>query len=247
MPASLTAEIPPYVLTGEKRPGPACVVCEHAASAIPAQLADLGLAPEHRLSHAVWDIGAAALAQQLAARLNAPLVTAGHSRLVLDLNRPPDAPDAMPEMTEVIPVPGNRGLCETARAARIDALYQPFHDTVAAMLDAVAAPVLITVHSFTPVWKGQARSAEIGLLHDADPGLAEAMLDRAAGGFDVKLNVPYSASDGVTHTLARHGTARGIPNVMIEVRNDLLADDTAIGRMADVLSAMLVPALEQRA
>lgn len=222
------------------------MVCEHAASAIPAQLAELGLAPEHRLSHAAWDIGAAALARKIADKLNAPLLEAGMSRLVLDLNRPPEARDAMPELTEVIPVPGNQNLSQDERQTRIDALYGPFHGTLTKTLDGIAAPALVTVHSFTPVWMGRPRKAEIGLLHDANPGMALAMLDQSTGDFDVALNVPYSAADGVTHTLERHGTKREIPNVMIEVRNDLLADDAAISRMADVLASMLAPALEQQ-
>ena len=246
-PALLTADLPPFVLTGTDRPGPVCVVCEHASAAIPGPLADLGLSPEHRLSHAVWDIGAADLASGIAERLNAPLLVAGVSRLVLDLNRPPEARDAMPELTEVIAVPGNRNLTPADRQTRAEALYAPFHDALAGMLDWVQSPVLVTVHSFTPVWKGQKRGAEIGLLHDADPALAEMMLSAAAGDFRTELNVPYSAKDGVTHTLAKHGTARGIPNVMIEVRNDLLADDAAIAEMADVLRAMIVPALERTA
>lgn len=222
------------------------MVCEHAASAIPEILQELGLAPGHRLSHAVWDIGAAALAGKIAEELNAPLLEAGMSRLVLDLNRPPEARDATPELTEVIPVPGNRHLTPAERQARRDALYEPFHETLSATLDAIASPVLVTVHSFTPVWKGQMRTEEIGLLHDADPDLAQAMFDAANGEFSVALNVPYSAADGVTHTLARHGTERGIPNVMIEVRNDLLAEDDAISRMADVLASMLISVLERK-
>lgn len=228
---------------------PLCLVCEHASAEIPAALGDLGLARADRYSHAVWDIGAEALARALAERLDAPLVLSRVSRLVYDCNRPPERPDAMPAQTETIAIPGNSALSPEARAARAAAVYEPFHATLAAQLERMGGrPAFVTVHSFTPVWMGTPRRTEIGLLHDADARLARAM--QAAGapglgapGFSVELNQPYSAADGVTHTLARHATARGLPNVMIEVRNDLLASPAQVVQMAEALGTMLTRAL----
>lgn len=225
--------------------GPVCLVCEHASGVIPPGMNDLGLAPEDRHSHAVWDIGAEQLALKLAARIGGTLVKAEYSRLVCDLNRPPDAPDAMPERVEVIDIPGNRNLSSGQRAARIREIYDPFHAALSETLDALVAPVLVTIHSFTPVWNGVPRAAEIGFLHDADPALAEAVLAAYAGPHRAELNVPYSAADGVTHMLAKHGTARGIPNVMIEVRNDLLTRDETAEPMVEDLAAAIETALEQ--
>lgn len=224
---------------------PFCVVCEHASSAIPPRLCDLGLSPGDRFSHAVWDIGAEALGRAVARRLGAPFVRARFSRLVHDLNRPPDAPDAIPARTEKIEVPGNRDLTGDERAARADALYHPFHALLAATLDRFETPpALVTIHSFTPVWHDRPRDTCVGFLHDADPALARAMLESYPGPYPARLNEPYSASDGVTHTLARHGTDRGIPNVMIEIRNDLLGNAGAIGDMAGGLSDALIRALQ---
>lgn len=224
---------------------PICLVCEHAGAGIPDGLADLGLATFDRYSHAVWDIGAVGLAIAMAQKLGAPLVIAPWSRLVYDLNRPPEAPDAMPERTERITIPGNRNLSPDQRAARTRELYHPFHATVSRVLDTFAAPpAFVTVHSFTPVWNGVPRDTEIGFLHDADPGLAHAMLETWAGPERVELNRPYSAEDGVTHTLAKHATARGLQNVMIEVRNDLIPDRTRVEPMADHLARALKAALE---
>lgn len=221
-----------------------CLVCEHASPAIPSSLDGLGLADKDRFSHAVWDPGAEALARNLSDRLDAPLVLARVSRLVYDLNRPPERPDAMPERTETVEIPGNRGLSDADRAARTAEIYDVFHAAVDAVLDGFATPpVLMTVHSFTPVWHGAPRPTEIGLLHDADPGLARAMLAAGVPGFVTELNRPYSAADGVTHTLIRHGTARGLKNVMIEVRNDLLKTDAQVAAVADALQAMLAAAL----
>ena len=223
-----------------------CLVCEHASSAIPESLGDLGLAVADRYSHAVWDIGAEALARRLSGMLDAPLVLARVSRLVHDCNRPPEAADAIPARTEQIEIPGNRGLSDDQRAARAAQVYEPFHRVVSETLDAFASvPVMVTVHSFTPTWYGRPRPTEVGLLHDSDDRLARAMLAAAGPGYRTELNQPYSAADGVTHMLKRHAVARALSNVMIEVRNDLLGDDAAVERVARHLSDMLTAALAE--
>lgn len=226
---------------------PICLVCEHASAEIPASLSDLGLSPEHRFSHAVWDIGAYELALALAQKLDAPLVVSRISRLVYDCNRPPEAPDAIPPKSEDIPVPGNTALSAGARAARVAQVYEPFRTTLRNTLDAFETPpAMMTIHSFTPLWFGAPRAVELGLLHDRDAGLARAMLTAAPSGIDTQLNAPYAASDGVTHTLRTHAAPRALKNVMIEVRNDLLGDAIGVARFADVLSDMLQAALQIR-
>ncbi|KMW60370.1 Riorf59 protein [Candidatus Rhodobacter oscarellae] len=223
-----------------------CLVCEHASAMIPASLGALGLRAADRSSHAVWDPGAADLARALSDMLDAPLVLSRVSRLVHDCNRPPERPDAMPDRTEEVEIPGNRALSPQHRAARVSEIYEPFHRAVTDTLDGMgASPVLVTIHSFTPFWHGKPRATEIGLLHDAEPRLARAMLAAAPPGPRIELNQPYSAADGVTHMLARHGTARGRDNVMIEVRNDLLADEMDVRKIADLLCPMLEAALMQ--
>ena len=130
------------------------------------------------------------------------------------------------------------------RAARVSEVYDVFHAALAQQIRAFAVPpALVTVHSFTPRWHGEVRSTEIGLLHDEDATLAQTMQQSADGTFSVELNVPYSSSDGVTHMLARHGTGGGLRNVMIEVRNDLLAADDQIIAIANMLEDMLSSAL----
>lgn len=219
-------------------------VCEHASAEIPNRLNDLGIAPHDRFSHAVWDIGAGGLAWRLARALDAPLVLGTVSRTVYDLNRSPEAPDAIPVRSETIDIPGNRDLSPAERERRVREVHDPFRETLTRMLDERGASAMVTIHSFSPIWFGRPRKTEIGLLHDADSRLAEKMLAAAAPGRLVELNKPYSAADGVTHTLARHAVPRGIANVMIEVRNDLLGDDAAIEAMADTLLGMLRPALD---
>lgn len=229
-------------IEGAAGPARVVLVCEHAARAIPPELSDLGLAPEDRDSHAVWDIGGAALARALAGKIGAPAVLGALSRLVYDCNRPPEAPSAMPAQVERIAVPGNADLDTEARAMRTRLVYEPFHKAVADALAGAPGAALVTVHSFTPDWNGLPRPVQIGFLHDADATLARAMLAAAqVERWDTRLNEPYSAADGVTHTLSRHGTGR--LNVMIEVRNDLLRDAAAVEAMADHLAASLTAAL----
>ncbi len=221
--------------------GDVVLVCEHASAEIPPALHDLGLSPQDRFSHAVWDLGAEGLARALSDLLGAPLVCGATSRLVYDCNRPPEAPGAMPAVSETVEIPGNRHLTEADRWARAHAIYAPFSAAVTDTLAAQDRPALVTVHSFTPVWHGTPRATQIGLLHDADPALALAMRAAAPAhtGLRCDLNAPYAASDGVTHTLARHGTANDLPSVMIEVRNDLLTDAASTARIATALAGML--------
>ncbi|SOB92469.1 N-formylglutamate amidohydrolase [Rhodobacter maris] len=243
------------VIEGRAAPGPFVFVCEHAVNAFPARWGALGLDAATRESHAAWDPGALGLARALAARLQSPLVRATHSRLIYDLNRPPHSKGAMPARSEIYEIPGNRAVTPEERLARTEALYIPFHAELRALLAQKLArgerPLLVTVHSFTPVWHGQPRAVECGIIHDADPSLAEAVLAEACGqtGLDSRLNEPYSAADEVTHTLALQATPLGLKNVMLELRNDLIADAPAQEAMADRLSAVLraaASALAQR-
>lgn len=233
-------------LVNEEASSPVVLVCEHASSFIPESFADLGLQPEDRHSHAAWDPGALAVATHLSKRFDAKLVASEISRLVYDCNRPPDAADAMPERSERVEVPGNKGLDEKARKERAQHYYEPFCNALASALEATETPILVTVHSFTPVYEGRQRSVEIGILHDSDTRLADAMLDAAKeSGLDVRRNEPYGPQDGVTHTLKAHAVRAGHPNVMIEIRNDLIADDASQARIADLLGTWLQHALPQ--
>ena len=235
----------------ERRDAPADVVlvCEHASRTIPPRWTGLGLSAEGARSHAAWDPGAQALARALAARLDAPAVLATVSRLVHDANRPAGHTSAMPARVERVDVPGNAELAEDEVRARASLVHAPFHATLERLLDwrvAEGLPTcLVTVHSFNPTWHGEPREVELGVLHDEDARLADAVLDalEGAGGFVARRNEPYGPGDGVTFTLARHALARGLPNVMLEVRNDLLADEAGV---ADVAAA-LAPALASAA
>ena len=238
-------ENPVDILNPDGR-GAVILVCEHASNHIPDAYGGLGLDDAARESHAAWDPGALPLARLLAQALDAPLVAGRISRLVYDCNRPPDAASAMPERSEMIDVPGNHGLDANARRDRTKSIYEPFTKALTEVIAARHPPVaLITVHSFSPTWFGTPRAVEIGILHDTDSRLADLMLTEAPALAPrrIERNAPYGPEDGVTHTLRLHGLAGGRPNVMLEVRQDLLRTDAAQQQMADEILHMLSPAL----
>lgn len=220
------------------------LVCEHATHFMPADYDDLGLPDDLRQSHVAWDPGALALATRLSWRLDAALIAGTVSRLIYDCNRPPTAPDAMPSRSERIDIPGNTDLSDVEKQARTQAYYAPFHATLADRVAATPSPVIVTVHSFTPVYKGQRRTVEIGVLHDSDARLADAMLDIAGRHtqMDVQRNQPYGPADGVTHTLRKHAIAGGHLNVMLEVRNDLIATEAQQRSIGDMIAGWLADA-----
>lgn len=243
------AEGDPVAVLNPDGRGSVLIVCEHASRVLPERLGTLGLSEEALSSHIAWDPGALAVAERLSRSLDATLVHQRFSRLAYDCNRPPEAPGAMPDISEIYEIPGNRDLSQAERDERTQALYRPFHaqieDIVAARQARGQKTALLTMHSFTPVYHGVQRAVEIGILHDADSRLADAMLERAADTtlYRVARNEPYGPADGVTHTLQLHGLKHGLANVMIEVRNDLISDETGQDVAADFLTGLLQESL----
>ncbi len=220
---------------------PVLLVCEHASNAIPARWGDLGLAPGTREAHVAWDLGALGLARALAEGLEGALVSGTVSRLLYDLNRPPEASDAIPERSERYDIPGNR-LDAAGRAERVDAIHAPWCVAMGDALRTVRPAVLLSVHSFTPAWFGRPRATRVGILHGRDARLADAMLAGAAG-LGWERNAPYGPGDGVLHTVETWGEANGMLTAMIEVRNDLLAEPSGAAAVAGDLLRVLRPAL----
>lgn len=251
--ALLRGESDPAIVINSRGRSQFVLACEHAGRIIPRSLGTLGLSECDLSRHFAWDIGAENVARKLSSALDAPLILQRYSRLVYDCNRPPESPDAMPVMGELTPIPGNEGLSAGQKLERIESIYRPFHGAVSAVLDARAAEkwpaVLATIHSFTPVFKGQRRNLDLGILHDRDARLADRVLGVLGRASDivVKRNEPYGPKDGVCHTLNLHAGVRGLLNVMIEIRNDLISNEAGqeawANRLAGALSEIAAPPL----
>ncbi|MBC3269345.1 N-formylglutamate amidohydrolase [Pseudomonas sp. SWRI81] len=235
---------PVYNLSREQSTTPLILVCEHASRYIPQALNNLGLDDAAAAEHIAWDIGALELAEQLSQQLNATLLSANYSRLLIDLNRPRHAPDSIPTQSEIYQIPGNRELDEATRDYRRQKLFKPFHARLQTLIDeriAQGQPVrVVGIHSFTPVYYGQPRPLEIGVLF----GQAQAYAQRVLDGLDkhslkVAGNQPYRIDPLGDMTVPVHGDARGLDSVLIEVRNDLLRNREDVSRWADYLAPLL--------
>lgn len=221
---------------------PVLLICEHASNFIPEQFGTLGLSDEIQRSHIAWDPGALEVTEQLSKLLDAQAIVGKISRLVYDCNRPPEALDAVPSRSEIFDVPGNKAISPEQYQQRVDVSFVPFSEMVERTLRwSRAQRVIVTIHSFTPVYCGQSRETEIGILHDSDSRLADAMLDLAPHHANLKIerNKPYGPEDGVTYTLKKHGMENRLLNVMIEVRNDLIATTDQQQEIAQVLFEMI--------
>jgi len=225
------------------------LICEHASHRVPEQLHGLGLSDAQIKSHIGWDPGARNLPIGLSKSLNAPLIAACFSRLVYDCNRPPEAPSSMPHKTEVCEVPGNENISLDEKAARASEIYNPFHAAVSEVIRHKRAqgvtPVIVTVHSFTPVFNGEPRAVEIGYLHGEDDRLSKALQNcsSARSKHDIRLNEPYAPKDGVLHTIDKHLENGTFPYVMIEVRNDLLTEKSSFPDILSLLSTSIPKAV----
>ncbi|MFU0505393.1 N-formylglutamate amidohydrolase [Pseudaminobacter sp. NGMCC 1.201702] len=224
---------------------PYVVICDHASNFMPAEFADLGLEKSDLARHIAWDPGALPVARRLAEALDAVLVESCISRLIIDCNRPLDAPDLISEASETTIIPGNSNLSADDRQARIALSWAPFHEAVDAViaerLQKGSETRLVSVHSFTPRYKGIDRPWQIGVIHDEDDRLAGPMISALKGvvGLNVGVNQPYSPADLVYYSLERHGRSRGLACAMIEIRNDEIANGAGQRKWADLLAAIL--------
>ena len=239
----LADEEPPLITINAQGRSRFVLICEHAARLMPKRLGTLGLPASELSRHIAWDIGAENVARVLSRLIDAPLLLQRYSRLAYDCNRPPESPDAIPQESELTAIPGNKRLSADDRLARVREIYRPFHDGVSNLLDrrAVAGvtSALVSIHSFTPIYKGKPRSVELGILHDRDTRLPSKLI-KGFPNVDARLNEPYGPKDGVLHTLNLHGFARGLAHAMIEIRNDLITPERGQDEWAQRLSVPLI-------
>jgi predicted N-formylglutamate amidohydrolase len=221
--------------------GDAVLVCDHASNRVPKRLGNLGLEPDLLADHIGWDPGAADVARRLATHLDSPLVLSGYSRLVIDCNRPLGHAESIAERSAGVSIPGNLGLSPLERSIRIDALFRPYHAAIAGLLDRRShrPTLLISIHSFTPILNCQLRPWHIGISHWRDSRLAALLLGalRRTGNFTIGDNAPYPIENNIDYTIPLHGEGRGLPSVMVEIRQDVIRTSAGATAWAARLAA----------
>ncbi len=234
----------------EEGTGPIVFVCDHASNFLPPPYdTSLGLSEADKTAHIAWDPGALGVAKGLSKALDAPLVYTTVSRLIIDCNREETRPDLTPCLSETTEIAGNKNLSDEERDFRLNLAHRPFHnaiDRVVGLRRERGQPTaVVSIHTFTPVYKGKSRPWEIGLISDVDRRLADPVIAELVqrGDLTVGDNEPYAPSDGVYYTIRRHGENHGFPCLMIEIRNNEVRTAVEESRWSD----MLAPVLERAA
>lgn len=224
--------------------GGLAILVDHASNRIPPEYADLGLPPAELERHIAYDIGAGPLARLLAERFRAPAILTRFSRLLIDANRGEDDPTLVMRLSDGAVVPGNATVGAAERERRLARFFRPYHAAVEALLDAMLAagrpPAILSIHSYTPLWKGTQRPWHAGILWDRDPRFAVPLLERLAAEPSLRIgdNEPYTGALK-NDTMYRHGTARGLAHALLEVRNDLIETPAGVLEWADRLEPIL--------
>jgi predicted N-formylglutamate amidohydrolase len=239
-------DVPPVLEDNAAGRSPFLLTCDHYGRSIPRILGDLGLPAAELTRHIAWDPGIAGVAEALSKHLDAHLIAQRYSRLVIDCNRPPDALSSIPRISEATLIPGNEGLAREVAELRRRAVFDPYHRRIGEVIDRrlrdTVPTVLVSLHSFTPVYAGIARPWHIGTLYHRDTRLVPLVLKllRAERDLVVGDNEPYAVSDETDYTIPVHGEARGLMNTGIEIRQDLIADEDGQSQWAERLARIFL-------
>lgn len=245
-------EPPPYTVINEGGQASCLLICDHAGAAVPSALNQLGLNDEDYARHYARDIGVDRVTRTLSALMDAPAILSNYSRLVVDLNRQLDHPTAFVTSGDGKPIPGNVTMSDADRAARVAEIYEPYHAEIERLLDNFdrrgICPIVISVHSFTRKFFQQVRPWEVGFLWVQDERLPQPMIKWfTARGYMVGDNEPYDARIVRGTTINRHADGRGLANVLLEIRNDLIANDEQSDHWAHLLHDCLGELLHNEA
>jgi predicted N-formylglutamate amidohydrolase len=247
--ANEPAPVTVYNADGES---PFVLVADHAGNIMPRALGRLDIAKGDCERHIAWDIGIAGLGRLLADALGATLIQQNYSRLVIDCNRPLEATTSIVDISENTPIPGNAGLSDCARQIRANEIFRPYHDRIEAELDrrrqAGRTAALISLHSYTPVFKGATRPWHAGVLYNRDARFARRVLVSLNQENDLFVgdNAPYIVSDVSDYTIPIHAERRGLHHVLVEIRHDLIADKSGQRAWALRLARVLPRAYQEQ-
>ena len=244
------------VLLGSKDPAPFSIfnadsssnllfTSDHNGSAIPTKLKNLGVPLNELRRHVAYDIGIDAVAHALSARFNATLIAANYSRLVIDCNRHPGSAGSIPSVSDNTVVPGNKNLSDDDIKSREDEIFDAYHSSVGNRISIMRSenknPILISLHSFTPVIGGQFRPWEIGILFKDDERLSAPLINKLREQKDLNIgdNKPYSGSEPAGYTVDYHVEPLSLPSVVVEFRQDLIEFETGAVRWANIFGDAL--------
>ena len=233
---------PPYRVTQATAASPFVLVSDHAGRAVPRALGRLGVPEADWERHIAWDIGIHGVGAQLQALLGADLIEQVYSRLVIDSNRAPGHPTSIPSVSDKTTIAANVALSAACRARRENEILRPYHNRIAALLEARRQPTALTaLHSFTPLMNEIARPWHVGILHHRDTRSARIMLDllRSEGDLCVGDNEPYVLTATSDYTVPYHAERGGLPYLEIEIRQDLIEHETGQRSWAQRLARLL--------
>ncbi len=239
---------PSFRIVGAESDAPLVILCDHASNLVPPEYGTLGV-PAHQLArHIAYDIGCEPLAECLSERLGVTAILTSFTRLLVDPNRGEDDPTLVMRLSDGAIIPGNEAVDADERERRLERYYRPYHNAVERIIDdrlqSGCAPVLLSLHSFTPEWKGVIRPWHAGILWDKDPRFARPLIDHlsADGSLFVGDNEPYTGALR-NDTMYRHGTMRGLAHALLEIRNDLIDNQRGVLAWADRLTPILADIL----
>jgi predicted N-formylglutamate amidohydrolase len=221
------------------------LVVDHASARIPRRLANLGLPDQELKRHIAWDIGALSVAQRVGQAIDAPLVAQNYSRLVIDCNRDPKVATSIPRISELREIPGNIGLSVPEIAARQFEIFDPYHRRISELLDRRQASgrrvILVAQHTMTDIYKGDRRHMHAAVLYNRDRRFAGVVLEmlRRERHLVIADNEPYFVSDETDYTIPHHAEARSLLHVEIEIRQDLVSDETGQAEWAARIARVL--------
>ena len=224
------------------------ILCDHASNNVPKEYDSLGLTTKELSRHIGYDIGVAEVTRALARNLSVPAILTNYSRLLIDPNRGEDDLTLVMQISDGIVIPKNINVSPDEVAKRIRKYYRPYHDAISSAIEQfrnlAISPVLFSIHSFTPIWRGQERPWHAGVLWDNDPRFAIPLLDNLSkeGNLIVGDNEPYSGA--LKHdTMYKHGTENGLAHALLEIRQDLISEQSGVNIWVDRLVAILTKIL----
>jgi predicted N-formylglutamate amidohydrolase len=244
-------EAPPFTVDNEAGTSPLLIVADHAGKHFPRRLEQLGVSDAECERHIAWDIGIGAVCRLLGQALDGVVIRQNYSRLVIDCNRTPGSETSIADLSELTAVPGNIGLGERDKLARVREIFQPYHERIADELNrrwkAARPTALISAHSFTPVYKTVTRPWHVGVLYNRDRRFAQILMEllHREDGLVVGDNEPYSVTDASDYTIPVHGEQRDLHHVAIEISQDLITDDAGQRTWAALFARLLPRAYQQ--